>query len=479
MVRRNNMRRGVALVVSVLFSHALPTIAFAQGVETLLAEQGAKAIGSELLSKKISDIINQLRAAGASLIGQAANEGNGLAARLGNEMNIAAINASNAFAGQLDRTVAQASAETQPILAALNYVATNHKKLLTESYRIKDTMVMDLRAVSWRLTGEHFFVQTIEGAAQSPRSAGTYRVSVRGTGLGIPTATLRSESTLRLLGRTYTPTPPTDPHTATFEIPVADLTSSFKPNKLAVVKATFRTKQQVKGWIFWSERAAPDVDLNLGLYPALYATVVIQATTTAFEWRKARDEQVTKGTADHNCARCPDPPKTPYTLEIVVPNQGKAIPQLGDQQLRSARMECLTDVVQLKVPGPFLPARPGPNNTWLPAGPTYSDLFVDRSACGWTSSLGVTSSNNNSRAEGKLLAWGSPTNWRMTAEVWEFQAVGENREVLPAQDVNFGSIVEFEAPSVQGSTAIGIGTTYSNEKFEFVLGNNTEMLILQ
>jgi hypothetical protein len=437
---------------------SLARSASAQGIETLLAQQGANVVAGELSSRKISDIINELRAAGASLIGQAANEGNGLAARLGNEMTVAAINAANAFGGQLNNTVAQASAEAQPVLAALNYVAANHKKLLKETYRMKDTLVMDLRAISWRVTGDHFFIQTIDGTAQIPKKEGVYRISVIGTGLGIPSSTLKSESKLFIGNKHYNPIPPQNAYTATFEVPVADL--QFMAKKLRLVNATLKTTQSVKSYIFgWKRRPAPDVDISIGLYPLHFAQVSINSTHSKFEWVKARDEGTNHTTGDHNCATCSNPPKTPYTLSIKVPNQLKTTPQLGDQQLKAPKLECLKDMRTIRI--------------------FNRDIVVDASACGWTSITSVNLSENNSRADGKWLSWGSPTTWRFAAEVWEFTATGEAKEQQPAQDVEFDSIVEFDVPAGQGSFAVAVGKTYSNEKFEFVLGNNTDMLTLQ
>jgi hypothetical protein len=253
-----------------------------------------------------------------------------------------------------------------------------------------------------------------------------------------------------------------DPYTARFTIPNELL--QFDDNLLKTVNATFEISQRIRPWYgTWRDGGSYRVPITIALIPINAGSLRVLTTEPSFKWVFARHEQTTRTTADHNCPRCSDPPKAPYELSIgPVPNMKRAEPQLGDQRLVNPTLKCLTDIVVLK---------------GIPSVLGINIKSIDRSACGWTQLTSVDTVENGSRVVGHWLSWGSPTTWELRADVEEYVASGaaKDEHVYP---LRFGEIVEMIVPDTVGTSAVGLGTTFTKEKFQLVLGSNNDYLEL-
>src|SRR5260370_363880 len=85
--------------------------------------------------------------------------------------------------------------------------------------------------------------------------------------------------------------------------------------------------------------------------------------------------------------------------------------------------------------------------------------------------LAVMESGN--RVVGRLLCWGRPKNWELTADVEEYVAKGETKS-QSVYLMRFGEILEISMPDTSGTTGVGFGDTFTKEKFQIVLGQNND-----
>jgi hypothetical protein len=82
------------------------------------------------------------------------------------------------------------------------------------------------------------------------------------------------------------------------------------------------------------------------------------------------------------------------------------------------------------------------------------------------------------RVVGRLLAWGSPTTWELTADIEQYVASAETKSEA-AYELRADHVIEFAVSDVEGTRTIGFGTTFSKETFELVLGENNDYLTLK
>jgi hypothetical protein len=191
-----------ALVIPLLLPITLlllTTVSSCGGAAGIEAGAATAAAGGAVMNKVGTELINEARAAGASLIAQGQSAGNALLINAGNELNVAADNAVRAVGAELSRQVKDMAAQAQPVLARLQQMIDDTNKLETKTYRFKDASVLDVRGLLRDVpgVGEDFYVQRVDGVAQLKKEAAAYEVAIVGTGLGI--ATSRIESTTKLL----------------------------------------------------------------------------------------------------------------------------------------------------------------------------------------------------------------------------------------------------------------------------------------
>jgi hypothetical protein len=434
--------------------------AYGQGIETVLIKGGVEVLAGAVLDKTGSQLIQELRASGASLIGQGQNAGNALLIRMGNEMSVLADNSARILGDEADKTVRNMSSEFQPLMAAVVQASTNSKTLKDTAYKFKDSTVLDLRSIFTPITGEHFYIQRIEGISQLFKPETDYTVSIWGTGLGIPTNKVRSSIKISLNGKVLSAEPErVDAHISTFRIPNNVLKPLYKPKTISTANLEFQIVQDFKPWYaFWWSSNTYKVPVKLALIPKYAGTINVVTTVPRSDWVFVRKERSTLTSGDHNCAKCSDPPKAPYTLTIKASNSLRADPILGDQQLRNPILRCLPDVVDVSI--------------------MNQHLQVDRSACPWTSMTAPTLNENNSRAIGNFLVWGSPTNWDLTADLYEYKFQGDTKSEA-TYEMYFGDVLTIEVPNTQGVVAIGVGRTFTKEIFQVVMGTNNDYLALQ
>lgn len=173
------------------------------GLEKFLIGAGAEAVGAALLSIVGADLIKKLRVAGANLIAQGRDAGNALIVRLGNEMTAVSYNMSSVLGDELRKTVGEMDARLRPLMARIEALPGLVQDLIDQQYEFKDAAVLDVRALLNTLApflAESFFIQRVDGTAILPRPDATHLVKVLGTGLGYPSANIRSKVRLSISG---------------------------------------------------------------------------------------------------------------------------------------------------------------------------------------------------------------------------------------------------------------------------------------
>jgi hypothetical protein len=452
-------RKGLtAVFVGCLVSS--PVITTGQDLGALLAGSAGSLVTGELAKRVGTELIQEARAAGANLIGQGQHAGDALMIKMGNEVTILADGIARLAGAEASKKVGEMGALLQPKMALLQQLIEESPKYESRAYQLKDAIILDVRAnlATIKGIGDPFYVQRIEGISQIV-SDNDYTVSIWGTGLGIPSSKLRSTITLFIAGKPVSTSPQRpNAHIATFTVPNEILEPHFQGRALGTVDAEFKIRHEVKGWFFWT---ATDhcVPIKLALIPKFAGSITVNATSPKYAWQSIGTRQEVKLTSDHNCPRCENPPKTPYTVTIKGTNSLKTQPIPGDQRLRNARGRCVTDVRSFS----FL----GVKGT------------ADVSACPWTSLAAVTLSENDSRATAQFLVWGSPVTLEVSADAEEWSLTPDTTTAATPYDLFFDDIVEIKVPTGSGVVSVASGLTFSKERLTFVVGQNTQNLSLQ
>jgi hypothetical protein len=416
---------------------------------------GASIIGSVVANKVGSDLIAELRAAGANLIGQGEASGNALLIRAGNEMNVLALNLSNAAGREVDKQVRHMSARVQPLMAHAQYVLDNRGRIEKLGYELKDSAVLDLRRVAAAYAPfEAFFVQRIDGAALLHKGMGDYSIAIAGVGLGQDSENLKSTVTFHLAGREVPARKVGyDANTALFRVPVSHINGRFKAKTLTRLPAAFRVTQQRKSFFGWGKPKSYVVPFEIALLPRYAGRLELVLTEPVYGWQR-NDRLAIKQvrtTGDHNCPKCPNPPETPYSLSAVVPSSGLATPQPGDRRILEPNSWCHTDV--RKIPIPFGRQR---------------FIEQDFSGCPWTRRTGLVVTPDGSRVDAQYLVWGKAVTLELQAAVEEYTLL-EQRTRPVAYDLFYDDILEIDAPNATGVSGRG--------RLQLVNGNSASMVL--
>ncbi len=396
-------------------------------------------VGSAVAAKVGRDLVNQLQATGAALIGQGEASGNAMMIRAGNEMTVLAQNLLSIAGNEIDKRVDHMTAQLQPVMAQAQSLLDHKDELVKGVYDIKDSAVLDLRsfAAGYPL-GSRFFVQKIDGSAQLNRAAGSYSISVWGVALGQDSDKIRSDVRLSINGSILSAQRDgTQANIASFTIAADSLNPLFKQKQVATAKAEFIVTQRTKGWFFWSRPTTYRVPFTLVLFPRYAGQLKLNIVQPTYAWVALPDnpQKQDKATGDHNCAKCTDPPHVPYVLTIEVPSSKQATPQEGDQRLVSKNASC------------------------------------EGHACPWTSLSSLDFYEGNTRVTAQWLVWGSPVTLHLRADAERYIAVGE-KTTPQTVDLYYDQIFSVNVPHALGVRSDGQIATITGDTAPLLLGNN-------
>ncbi len=141
------------------------------------------------------------------------------------------------------------------------------------------------------------------------------------------------------------------------------------------------------------------------------------------DWKQIGTVQGDKSTSNHHCSsNCSgEPTRTNYRIAVSTDDFNQ--PKLGDRKLLNPKLVCIS-------------------------GP-----------CGaWNQVLNVSVSEDSLKANASFDVWSHPTNWTLTADIYEFQVISEDRMF---RDFNLSSkeLLRIEVP---------------NEAVEVVISGNME-----
>jgi hypothetical protein len=317
----------------------------------------------------------------------------------------------------------------------------------TGAYDLKDAVTLDVRAVMASIPGlgERYYVQSVRGLTQIHGSEPVYRVSISGTGLGIPSERIRSTIRLELNGSVVAEvvTQRTDPHTTRFEIPSKVLEPHFAPSQMKRLEGAFLIRHEHRTGLLdgvldgliprWRAREYR-VPLFLALMPRYAGRITAEAEVPVYAWRPIQALTEERVTHNHHCrSRCRgEPTRTPYDITIKV--RGVTPPEVGSRRLTMASITCAE-------------------------GP-----------CAFSHSYGTTLTEDNTRATGRFDVWSHPMRWTLRAEAEEYQRAS-NRRDSTEHELAFDRILELVVPSDATVTRIS-GQTVTGRKFEFIAGAN-------
>jgi len=397
------------------------------------------AVGGVVAAKVGRDLVNQLQATGAALIGQGEASGNAMMIRAGNEMAVLAQNLLSIAGSEIDKRVDHMTAKLQPVMAQAQALLDHKAHLVKGVYDIKDSTVLDLRsfAASYPL-GSRFFVQKIDGSAQLNRSAGAYTISVWGVALGQDSDKIRSEVRLAINGFTLpVERDGAQANIASFTVPVEALNSLFKQKQITTARAEFIVTQQNKGWFWWSRPTTYHVPFKLVLFPTYAGQLKLNVIEPTYAWQALPDnpQKQDRATGDHNCARCKDPPHVPYMLTIEVPSSKQAPPLEGDERLVSKSATC------------------------------------EGGACPWTSLSSLEFYEGNTRVAAQWQVWGSPVTLHLRADAERYTAVGE-KTTPQTVDLYYDQVFSVRVPNALGVRTDGQIATITGDTSALLLGNN-------
>lgn len=279
----------LVFLLLLVFTNVAPTHPHAQGL-----------LGDVLgLDEIAEDVIAEAKTALEGLLKEAKINGDSLLMHSATELQILIETSGWVLGSQLEKTVRELSAESQNLLAAIRNTTRDIAGLESVAYDLKDTLVLDLENVlrGVPFAEDRFWVQRVSGITQVVKESGSYRIGIKGVGLGIPSDDLKSTLSLRLNGEPLTPESATavDPHETTFLIKNSDLTTLFTDDEMVLAELTFDIEQsRRKGWWLFKQWHTDtySIPIKLALYPKNAGTVEVTVETPVYGFEKARDTDV-------------------------------------------------------------------------------------------------------------------------------------------------------------------------------------------
>jgi hypothetical protein len=409
------------------------------------ADAQTTIVATVLAGKKVSEIIEQVRMAGVSLLSQADSSGNAMIAHGANEANVVATNLSFQFRDRLDQTFDRLNDQEKQLLIEADSLRSDLTKLGDKAYDAKDTLAVDLNFMLDRFPflSKGFFLQSVRGLSYFP-GTGSYQLRVIASTLGVQ-EDVKTVVALSVEGMNVANLEVDQSQQrgqAFITIPPTVLASRFSNTELKLVhaKLTFTVTRKA-GWGIFSHNVQDkpyEVPLTFSLYPRRAATVVASAHQPVYAWVNLPGGPMTvhKDTPDRNCEkRCGgEPTRGPNSIDMKVPGIGGDSPVAGNQRF---------------IPPVALECKAGPCGGWFGAVNTY-----------------IT--DNGTRAVGTWDTWSRPTTWYLSATVQEYKMIGEAPWAAPTADAKFGDVIVFDFPKGATVDTLKVTTFTKNEYTIFV-----------
>ena len=404
----------------------------------------AKGIATALGGKKVSEIINEARLSGVSLISQAENSANALISRAGNEATVLAGNMSFIFRDQLDESFDDLSEERKAILIEAEALRRDLASAKDVAYDFKDSTVLDLNALAEKIpfASDDFFIQSIRGLSYLPQ-AGDFRFKVAATTLGVQDGVYTTIKVLKGHGPASTEIEGVlvdqsrQRFNADISIPNSELASEFRTEDMAIVPLTlvFEATTETGWWVFADEETEVyEVPIYLNFFPHRAATVTVSAKVPVYEWvdigKKTERYQTPNRHCDDDCRR--QPTRGGNRISFSVPG-GPPPYKEGYQRLSNPKQDCIGG------------------------------------RCGWSDSFNLRLVDNDTRLIFTWDTWSTSGTWEATADVSEYRRVDEDDAEPRTTDAFFGKLLEFVVSSDATLTRLEV-ETFTKQRYEVIVG---------
>lgn len=404
----------------------------------------AQGIATALAGKTVSDIINEVRLSGVSLIDQATHSGNALIARGGNEVSVLSKNLDFIFKDDLNLTFDKLSEERRAVLIEAEAIRRDLARTTDSAYNFKDTAVLDLNSIATALpfVKKTFFVQSVRGLSYLPQ-AGDFRIQVIASTLGVDEDTSTTVQVYRGQGseKKLIPEVTVDQSIQRFMadivIPNKLLADDFRDDELHLLPLTlsFDVSRKTGWWIFSSTNTSSyEVPIYVNLFPKKTASVVAVTKVPVYDWVNIGTKSDRYSTPNRHCKKnCKgEPTRGGNRIEFAVAG-GPAPFKVGYQKLVNPRQACI-----------------GGN-------------------CGWSDSFNLRLTEYDTRLIFTWDTWSTPGTWEATADIHEYRVVNEDVKSSDSQAVYFGRVLELSIPT-HATFAVLRVKTFTKQEYEIVLG---------
>jgi len=426
----------------------LPCFLFMQSFSAFAAVDTAVAqgIATALAGKTVSDIINEVRLSGVSLIDQATHSANALISRAGNEANVLAGNFDIIFKENMNLTFDRLSEERKAVLIEAEALRRTLSSITDTAYNFKDSTVLDLNHIvtSLPFVKNDFFLQSIRGLSYLPQ-ASDFKFQVAATTLGVhekvntTIEVFKGHDNNKKLLQNVMVDQSKQRFFADITIPNKHLSENFTDNDLSIFPLTIRFNiSRKKGWWVFSkqEMQVYDVPVFFNLFPRKAATLVSVTKKPTYGWKSAGTMSERYSTPNRHCSKnCKgEPTRGGNRIEFAVPG-GPAPYKVGYKRLRNALQACI-----------------GGN-------------------CGWSDSFNLRLTNNDTKLIFTWDTWSTSGTWEATANVQEYKVTGEFTDTSGEINAYFGKVLEIIVPK---DTTIGILKirTFTKQNYEIKLGES-------
>jgi hypothetical protein len=417
-----------------------------QPLSAFAAVEGAVAqgIATALAGKTVSDIVNEVRLSGVSLIDQATQSGNALISRAGNETNVLAGNLDVIFKDNMNLTFDRLSEERKAVLIEAEALRRTLASVTDSAYSFKDSTVLDFNSLvtSLPFVKESFFVQSIRGLSYLPQ-AGDFKLQIAATTLGIQEDVSTTVEVFKGHGnaKQLLPNVIVDQSKQRFladiMIPNKLFAMDFTDNDLVLLPLTiqFNTSRKKGWWIFSSlEKQVYEVPVYVNLFPRSAGTLVSITKKPTYAWVNAGSKSERYGTPNRHCSKkCGgEPTRGSNRIEFAV-SGGAAPYKVGYKRLTNAHQACI-----------------GGN-------------------CGYSDSFNLRLTENDTRLIFTWDTWSTSGTWEASADILEYQVTGESTDTSGEISASFGKVIEIPI-SKDATFGILRMHTFTKQEYEIKLG---------
>lgn len=396
------------------------------------------AISAPIIGITAKNVIATAEESARRVLADARNAGDALAIRAANELEVAALNVSNALGQEVDKTVRALSSENQLLVGKLEELRVQAVALRHDAFKLKDSTALDLKVLlgdTWFAKRHDFWVQRVEGVTQLENQLGAdYRITFQGLGFG-PDSDDRRGRILGIVGPSGdVQFKARDLGAYTTEVSLAnkEIQLLFKERELTVVDIELKIAVSRKRGTTWAERTF-DLPLSITLMPKYGGTVTLTYFFTEGAWAPGGEQRVSA--TSPNCHRNnTKDPKSAFSHSMALPSTARFVP--GTTGWRS----------------------------------------VGGEGCAWHSDQNVSIGDGGHRLTFSETCDGSPCNYEYWAQSEVLDEKGAVRMGMKQQSFNFG---EFLVLSVPDSTAFWTldGYTSTLQPINLVTGQSGPILL--